>query len=168
MRRVWILSLWLVATPLWAQNQGPRREALMSQISERFMENYRQQAGLTPDQYQKFRTVAERSFQQRRERQQTEQRLWRALEEQMRPGIAANPDSVTKLLDAIVAARAGALDQIRADQKEYATFLSPVQRAQLFLAIERLQRNIEDMMRRRMGGGGLPGGGRPPGPPPDP
>ena len=73
----------------------------------------------------------------------------------MRPGVAASPDSVTKLLDAIVATRAAAVDQLRADQKEYALFLSPVQRAQLFLAFERLQRNIEDVIQRRMQRQGL-------------
>ena len=106
-----------------------------------------------------FRAVAQRSFQQRRERQQKERELWASLESQMRPGVAANADSVTRLLDAIVAIRTSALDQAKADQREFSTFLSPVQRAQLFLAFERLQRNIEDQIQRRMqrlqGGGTL-------------
>ena len=167
MRRACILVLLIVAGPLRAQDQGARRQQLMEQIANRFMENYREQAGLTPDQYQKFRGVAQRSFEQRRDRQEKEQVLWRALEGQMRPGMAANPDSVAKLLDAIVAARAAALDQIRLEQKEYATFLGPVQRAQLFLMFERLQRNVEEMIRRRMERGGpRPGGGMPPVQPP--
>ena len=155
MLRPWLpMLLVLLATPLRAQGQ-PQREALMRQVTERFLENYRQQAGLTPEQNQKFRTLAQRSFEQRRERQQKEQELWRALGVQMRPGVAASPDSVTKLLDAIVATRTATVDQLRADQKEYAAFLSPVQRAQLFLAFERLQRNIEDLIQRRMQRQGL-------------
>jgi hypothetical protein len=149
-----LVPLGLFATPMWAQ-QGPRREQVMNQITERFMENYRQQAGLTPDQNQKFRAVAQRSFEQRRDRQQKEQELWRALEMQMRPGVAANPDSVSKLLDAIVAVRATAVDQMRADYKEFSTFLSPVQRGQLFIQFERLQRNIEDLIQRRMQRAGM-------------
>ena len=159
MRRAWLVALGLFTTPLWAQQQAPRRQALIQQITERFMENYRQQAGLTPEQHQKFRGVAQRSFQERRMRQQQEQEFWRALENQMRPGVAANPDSVTKLLDGIVAVRTANLEAIRADQKEYATFLSPVQRAQLFLQFERLQRSIEEMVQQRMqrsGGQGAP------------
>ena len=156
MLRPWLPVLFvLLATPLRAQGQPQPREALMRQVTERFLENYRRQAGLTPEQNQKFRTLAQRSFEQRRERQQKEQELWRALGSQMRPGVAASPDSVTKLLDAIVATRAVAVDQLRADQKEYAAFLSPVQRAQLFLAFERLQRNIEDVIQRRMQRQGL-------------
>lgn len=157
MPRAWIPLVLLLAAPLGAQDQATQRQRLMSQIAERFMENYRQQAGLTPDQYQKFRAVAQRSFEQRRERQEKEQSLWRALEGQMRPGIAANPDSASKLLDGIVAVRAAAVDQLRADHRDYATFLTPVQRAQLFLQIERLQRNVEDMIRRRLEGRGMPG-----------
>jgi hypothetical protein len=149
------------------QGQGaPARERLIQQITERFMENYRQQAGLSPEQNQKFRAVAQRSFEQRRERQQKERDLWNALESQMRPGVAANSDSVSRLLDAIVTSRAAAIDQAKADQKEFSTFLSPVQRAQLFLAFERLQRNIETQVQRRLqmmqGGGGGGAGALPP------
>ena len=174
MRYAWLLALVVVTAPAAAQNPGREggrpqrrmmqdrsfpadsqgREDLMRQVTERFMTNYRQLAGLTPEQDQKFRAVAQRSFEQRRARQQREQALWRGLERQMRPGVAANADSVTRLLDGIVAVRASAADQARADQKEFATFLSPVQRAQLFLQYERLQRNIEDVFQRRMQRGG--------------
>jgi hypothetical protein len=157
MHRAWLVALGLFTTPLWAQQQLPRRQALIQQITERFMGNFRQQAGLTPEQYQKFRGVAQRSFQERRLRQQQEQEFWRALESQMRPGVAANPDSVTKLLDGIVAIRTANLEALRADQKEYATFLSPVQRAHLFLQFERLQRNIEEMIQQRIQRGGRQG-----------
>src|SRR2546430_15577876 len=81
----------------------------------------------------------------------------------MRPGFAANADSVSRLLDAIVASRAAAVEQLRADEREFATFLSPVQRAQLFLQLERLQRNIEAAIRRRM----QQAGGAPDTEPPD-
>lgn len=147
----------LGAAPLAAQQ--PRREALERQIVERFVENYRAQAGLTPEQDARFRTVAMRSFNQRRERVRRERQLWVALEGQMRPGVAANPDSVSRLLDGISASRMAGVEQMRADDREYAAFLSPVQRAQLYLQVERLQRNIEDMLRRRMQqgmGGGPP------------
>jgi hypothetical protein len=154
MHRLWSLGLILLASPAVAQNPAPARQELMRQVTERFMENYRQQAGLTPEQNQRFRTIAQRTFQQRRQRQQREQQLWRALELQMRPGMAANPDSVTKLLDEIVASRATAVEEARSDQKEFATFLSPVQRAQLFLAFERLQRNIQNVLQRRLQRGG--------------
>ncbi len=161
MRRAWLLGCALLASPLAAQVQRPAaREALILRITEQFMDNYRRQAGLTPEQYDKFRAVAMRSFQQRRERQQREQELWQSLQLQMRPGMAAQPDSVSRLLDAIVAVRAGATDQLRADLRDYAAFLTPVQRGQLFIQYERLQRNIEDLIQQRVRRGGM--GGEPP------
>jgi hypothetical protein len=157
MRGPVLLLLVLMAAPAGAQQA--RRQVLEQRIIEQFYENFRRQAALTPDQFTRFRTVAARSLQQRRERQQRERQLWMALEEQMRPGMAANPDSVTKLMDGIVAARLANVDQLKADDREYAAFLTPVQRAQLFLAFERFQRNIEELIRRRLQGAGQPGGG---------
>lgn len=157
MRRLSLLAVMLVAAPLAAQ-QPALRQALEQRIIEQFYENYRRQAALTPDQFNRFRTIASRSFQQRRERQQRERGLWMSLEGQMRPGVAANPDSVNKLLEGIVASRLAQVDQLRAEDKEYATFLTPVQRAQLFLAVERFQQNIQEMIRRRMQQGGRPPG----------
>jgi hypothetical protein len=160
--RLLALVLALVLGPALVQGQAPPREQLMRQITERFLDNYRQQAGLTPEQSQKFRALSQRSFDQRRERQQKEQELWRALQVQMRPGMAADADSVTRLLDAILASRAAAVEQLRADQKEYAAFLSPVQRAQLFLAFERLQRNIQNLLQQRLRQNPLPPDDQPP------
>lgn len=156
MRRLTLLAAALVVAPLAAQQEPPRRQILEQRITEQFYENYRRQAGLTPEQFTRFRTIAARSFQQRRERQQRERGLWMSLEGQMRPGVAANPDSVNKLLEGIVALRLAQVDQLKAEDKEYAAFLTPVQRAQLFLAVERFQQNIQDMIRRRMQQGGAP------------
>ena len=105
---------------------------------------------------------------ERLERQQRERAVWLALEGQMRPGVAALPDSVSRLLDAALSLRAANVDQMKADDRELATFLSPVQRAQLFVARERLQRSMEEMVRRRMqqAGGANGAGGLPPEPEP--
>jgi len=156
MRRFGLLLVGLLAAPLAAQQ--PRRQVLEQRIIEQFHENYRRQAGLTPDQFNRFRGIATRSLQLRRERQQRERQLWMLLEDQMRPGMAASADSVQKLMDGIVALRLAGVEQFKADDREYAAFLTPVQRAQLFLQFERFQRNIEDMIRRRLQGGVPPGG----------
>ncbi len=151
MRKLWTLGLLLMAAPLAAQ-QGPPpgAEALRRQVMQRLLDSYQTQAGLTPDQDRRFREVFRRSLDQRREIQQREQQLWRALEGQMRPGVAANADSVTKLLDGIVAQRAALVEQTRSEQREYAQFLTPVQRGQLALTWERFQQQVEQIMRRRM------------------
>jgi len=159
MRKLWTLSLWLVATPMLAQ-QGPppRVQMLQEQVMQRFLTAYRNQAGLTPSQDRRFSEVFRRSLEERRALQQREQQLWRALEGQMRPGVGANPDSVTKLLDGVIAQRAAQVERARVEQREYAEFLTPVQRGQLVLMMERFQQQVEGIVRRRMEmQGGRPG-----------
>jgi Spy/CpxP family protein refolding chaperone len=163
MRRfVAIVALAILAAPLAAQQpQGrPNREALRQMVMERFLQTFHDQAGLTPDQDEKFRDVFRRAMQQRQEAQQQEQALWRALEGQMRPGVAANADSVNKLLDGIVAQRTAQVDLLRSENQQLAQFLSPVQRAQFAIMWEHFQQQVQDIMRRRMQmqlRGGAPG-----------
>ena len=161
MRRLWMVGCLLVATagPVAAQDR-PNREMLLRQVVERFMENYRAQAGLTDEQNERFRAALRRSFEERRETQRTERDAWRALEGQMRPGVAADPDSLEALIGAIVDARARSIERLRAELDEFATFLNSVQRAQLLISMERLQRNAEEIIRRRLEQGARRGGGR--------
>ncbi len=152
MRNLWMLGFLLVA-PLAAQQGPPPRaavEALRQQVMQRFLETYRTQAGLTAEQDRRFQEVFRRSLDQRRDIQQRERQLWVALEGQMRPGLAANADSVSKLLDGVIAQRAALVEQTRNEQREYAQFLTPVQRGQLALMWERFQQQVEQIMRRRM------------------
>ena len=152
MRRFAAVALVILAAPLAAQQpQGrPNREALRQMVIERFLQTFHDQAGLTADQDQKFRDAFRRAMQQRQDIQQGEQELWRALEAQMRPGVAANADSVNKLLDGIVAARAAQVDLLRTENQQLAQFLSPVQRAQFAIMWEHFQQQVQDVMRRRM------------------
>lgn len=130
--------------------QPPSVQRLRDQVVQRFLESYQAQAGLTAEQREKVIEVFRRSVQRREELQRRQRELWQALEGQMRPGIAADPDSVSKLMDAILAASAALLEQARSEQREYASFLTPVQRAQLFILWERFQRQIEQVRRRMM------------------
>lgn len=139
-----------------AQRQGPmNREALQEQIVRRFVQNYRMDAGLSDEQTERFMAVLERSFLERREIERGLRELFRALEGQLRPGVAANQDSVTALLADIRAARARQIALLNESQDEFAEFLTPVQQGQLVLSLERLQRQIENIIRRR-GADGAP------------
>jgi hypothetical protein len=42
------------------------------------------------------------------------------------------------------------VEQTHAEQREYAEFLTPVQRGQLVLMMERFQQQVEGIVRRRM------------------
>ncbi len=151
------MALVVMAAPLEAQNPQARRQLLQQQIVERFMTNYRSQAGLTDEQYGRFEQLTRQSFEARADLARRERALWLALEGQMRPGIAANADSVTTLIDGLLALEAERLERARAEQREFATFLTPVQRAQLTLAWRRLQMQIERVRGGQMRGPGGPG-----------
>ena len=133
---------------------GPPAERIREQVVQRFMANYRHQAGLTEEQFGQVQTVLRRSMEARRGLQERERNLLRGLESQMRPGMAANPDSVAGLLDDLLQVQADRVELNRREQARFAEFLTPVQRAQLVLAVTRLEAQIDDLMRQRREGMG--------------
>jgi len=141
----------VLASLATAQNPPMRRQALQQQVVERFLTNYRTQAGLTDEQFERLRETLRASFEARSALAQRERETFRELESQMRPGVAADEARVTGLLDDLVRIQAERAERARTEQREYAEYLSPVQRAQLTLAWQRLQMQME---RVRAGQGG--------------
>jgi Spy/CpxP family protein refolding chaperone len=157
MMRTAILALCLFGLASAAHAQagpGPGPERLRQMVVQRFLDNYRVQAGLTDEQYGKVQALVRQSFDKRRAIQERERGIVQALESQMRPGIAADQDSVTALLDQLQQIQQDRVDESRAEQQEFAQFLTPIQRAQFVLAFTRLEQQIEQVMRRRMEGAG--------------
>ncbi len=112
MKRLMIAALALaVGAPLlMAQDRGDlergeraqRVEQLRQQVMERVLGNYIHEAQLSEEQANAFRSVIERHYLARREQEEMERQVWHALEGQMRPGLAADVDSLNVLLDAAV------------------------------------------------------------------
>ena len=154
------LALIVAGAPVVSGQQGQmrQRQMLQQQVMQRYMQNYKQQAGLNDKQFQDFTQLTERAFNERRELQQRERVLWQALEGQMKPGVAADADSLVGLIDAIFDVQQELIETERRDQADMAEFLTPVQRAQLMLSQRRLQNSIQNVMRNRQqnmeGGGG--------------
>lgn len=144
----------LLGGPVAAQEPPGPPEGLRQQVMERFLENFRRQAALTDDQFRQFRSVAVESWQKRQVLERREREIARGLEHQLRPGIAADPDSVHVLLEAMLALRQARVDLLRREQETYAEFLSPVQRAQLVLMTARFERQVGEILRRRGQGRG--------------
>ncbi len=138
-----------LAGPVWGQ-ENPRRERLQRQVVERFMENFRARAGLSDAQYGRFQEVTRGAFARRAALERRERALWEALEAQMRPGVAADQDSLVKLLDGLIDAQAAHVEGARQDLRRFAEFLTPVQRAQLVISLRRLQEEIERIIRERL------------------
>jgi len=143
-----LISMLLVVLPVPLSAQQPNREVLQRQILTRLIENYRVQAGLTEEQTMQFRQTFQRQFQERRAIEIRERGLFQALEGQLRPGVAADQDSIVALLNALSQARQEQVDLVARYQAEYATFLTPIQQGQLVLLAERFQRQIENLRNR--------------------
>jgi len=110
--------------------------------------------GLSADQAAKLEATRARFAPQRRALMARRRAIFEGFRGQLQPGIAANADSVRKLLDARDQNR-GAFAQLQRDEeKEIAGYLSPVQRARLDLLRERFAG-----MRSRRGPGGRRGRG---------
>jgi len=169
MLRRWVLglllgsSLWVV--PVAAQepeaDPGPGAALLRQQLEERFALRVKEELGLDEQQAARLRTVASGWAGKRRALEAEERELKRAFAAQMRPGVAAQPDSVQRLVQRLLDLRVTYAESYREEYKELG-FLSPVQRAQYVMLRERMLDTIrrvrEERMQRR--GGAVPPPGR--------
>jgi len=152
-RTAWLLVL-LAAPALAAQQTGDSgrgmpAERLRQQIRQRWNAQVRRQLDLTDDQAAKVRATEDRFFQRRREIQQRQRAVLQGLREQLQPGVAADADSVRRLMDAREGNRAAIAQLDRDEDQEMAGYLTPVQRARYQLMRQRLQERIADMRRQR-------------------
>ena len=160
MKRIALLLLFAAAPALAAQTPADTgRAGRMRQHREEFQRQrearLREALHLTDDQAAKLKATEQRFGDQRRAVMERQRTLQQALRGQMQPGVAANADSVRKLLDAHDQNQ-GALAQLRRDQdREMAGYLTPLQRARLQLMRSRFAR----LGRGRGGLGGPWGGG---------
>jgi len=163
MQRLCLVLSLVLAPSLSAQDPArpdtAEAERLRAQIEERFSRHVHEELRLTADQATKLRASQERFGTQRRAlmRQQMERR--RALEDQMQPGVAANADSVKKLMDGNQAGRAQMLKLEQDEDREMAGYLTPVQRARYQQMREQLMRRVTEMRAQRRGGVGRMGPG---------
>ena len=154
MKRIAWLLLLVVARASAAQQPadtggGGQAEQLRQQIRQRWHVQVRRQLNLTDDQAAKLDGTEERFFQQRRAIQQSQRAVLQELRAQLQPGVAADPDSVSKLMDAHDVNRAAIAQLDRDEDIEMAGYLSPVQRARYQLMRQRLQERIVEMRRQR-------------------
>lgn len=134
----------LGSIPLSAQ-EGPRAAALRRELELRFARQVQEQLQLSEEQTTKVRDIMSGFAERRRELEMQERQLRVALNAQLRPGIAANPDSVNRLVDAIATGRVSYAQLVQEEMRELSTVLDPVQRGQLFLMRDRLLQRVQEM-----------------------
>jgi DNA anti-recombination protein RmuC len=157
-RSLWVLA---IAAVIWApvaraqgvggENDPVRVQALRQQIEDRFAARVKAEAGLTDQQLARLRETSMTYGSRRRELAAQERVLRSALASQMRPGVAANQDSVSKLTDNLVNLRASYAQALRDENREMAQYLTPVQRSQVMAMRERLTQRIREIREQRQG-----------------
>jgi len=147
-----LAALVIVAVPARAQEPAatrPRLEELRRRVRERFAERIQQDLNLTSDQMRRLRVTAGTFGSRRRDMEASQRALRDALAGQLRPGIAASPDSVARLTDELLALRVRYAESFREEQAELAQYLDPVQRARLTVLRDRLVQRARDFRHRR-------------------
>lgn len=155
MRSAYLWSLLLVLTPFGlagaqrADTTSGRRDSLRLRIEERFAAQAQEELGLTNEQATKLRATSQQFGARRGELRTRGQQLRDALTAQLRPGIAANQDSVARLTDAMIQLRTAEAQISRDEVKEQSKYLNPVQRARLYVMRERFAHRVKEMHGRR-------------------
>ena len=137
------------ATPVQAQQptqDRPTREQLMRQIEQRFMARATESMGLDAEQAERLRSTVTHYAVERRKLEQNDRAIKQALAGQLRPGVAANQDSLLALLDELMDARGAYVESLRQELTEMEEYLDPVQRAQYVMLRDQL---IEQIRRVR-------------------
>lgn len=142
-----LLGLTLGGAPLAAQDSTDdvgRAGQLRRQIEERFTARVQEELGLTDQQALKLRETVGIYFVKRRTLEAEERRLRQALAAELRPGVAANKENVARFTDQLLDNKVRYVETYRAEVKDLAGFLDPVQRAQFLILRERLLDRVRD------------------------
>ncbi len=151
-----------------------RMRMLREQVERRFGQMVQQDLQLSEPQMQQLRGAMRAHQERRRQLAQRQMAVMQAIRFQMRPGIAADRDSLARLLDTETQLRVEHAQQEGQLERELG-FLNPVQRARFMQMMRRFEDQVQEIRRRRMqqrmGGFGGPGTRpgpwrRPMGPPP--
>src|SRR2546422_3513710 len=163
-RFLFVMLLALVLPALAAQTPADtsgdaEAEQLRQQIRERWNARVRQDLNLSDDQAAKLQGTEQKFTQQRVELAQRQRTVNEALRGQLQPGVAANSDSVRKLMDARDRHRTALAQLERDEDREIAGYLSPVQHARYQALRDQLRRRIQEIRQQRRGAGppGRPG-----------
>jgi hypothetical protein len=165
MRALWLALSIAAATPLAAQNpvdsgvtaDSTQLETLRQEVLDRYRTRAHEVLGLNPDQAVRFDSAQSHAWGQRRPLMIERRRINQALQGQMQPGVAANPDSVSKLLDARRRVTQSLFQVDDQEDHELAGFLNPVQRARYQEFRQRFRERVAEAVRNNRPGMMRPG-----------
>jgi hypothetical protein len=157
--RVLVLALALpfVPTALEAQRGpggpggpgGPRREQMEQQLRRNLWQLAKQRIGFTDAQMVKLQQTSTR-FDERRRALIADERAQRlTLRNELQADAKADQDRVARALDRLHQLQRQRVDLQIEEQREFATFMTPVQRAKYAALQEQVRRRVESLRRQR-------------------
>ncbi|MBK6495244.1 MAG: Spy/CpxP family protein refolding chaperone [Gemmatimonadetes bacterium] len=161
-----VLVLLLAAAPLAAQGGGrgnqrpggppPRAAILRGQIEETFKRRAMKELALTDDQAARMSRVVQATGERRRLLEEEMRRLQDALDGELRPGVAANADSVSRMIDRMGQNRVAYAESFRDEMRDLQPVLTPIQRGQYLIMRDRLLQRIRELQDSRPPAAGPP------------
>ncbi len=128
---------------------GERADQLRERIERMFTNRLRQDLGLSDAQVVQVGAVLTEWGSVRQRLEEEERALRRALDGQLRPGVAANADSVTRVIDRLLRNRVEYAESFQAEMRALGPILSPVQRAQFLRLRDELLRRVRELQEQR-------------------
>jgi hypothetical protein len=134
----------------------PRREMLLQNINQMFVNRATREMALTDDQLPRFRRVVTAWAGKRAALEAEERELRLSLSGQMRPGVAANADTVARIVDAINDNRVAYSETFRDEMRELRPILTPIQRGQFQIIRDQILQKIRELTQQRSAGAAMP------------
>ena len=136
---------------------SPQQQALVRQVRQAFAGVVKKQLSLNDEQMRRTLQVDDRYQKQRnqigREEREAREGLKIALEDTVN---AADQAKVDRYMTTLVQTQRKRADLLEAEQKDFAEFLTPVQRAKFFALRDQLQRRVAQMRQEGRRGGPPP------------
>ena len=159
-------SAWSV--PVEAQQRQPaatraERDSLEARVRQRMGQVLKSQLGLTDEQLRRLQATNRQFEGQRRALFMQERDVRAGIRSEVEAGDTTRNAQISRLLDRMLQIQRQRMDLMEAEQRELATFLTPVQRARYFGMEEQIRRRMTEMRDQRESTPGR----RPGTPPPD-
>lgn len=141
----------MVLCPTFASSQepGPVSQVLRQRIEVQFANRLRRDLGLTDAQAQQVGAVLTQWGATRRQLEEEERSLRRALDGQLRPGVAADADSVTRVIERLLGNRVEYAQSFQGEMRALEPILTPVQRAQFLRLRDMILQRVRELQEQR-------------------
>jgi hypothetical protein len=128
---------------------GPRREQMEQQLRRNLWQIAKQRIGLSDAQMTQLQRTSQRFDVRRRELAQDERAQRQLLRRELLTDANPNQDAVAKALDRLHLLQRQRVDLLIEEQREFATFMTPVQRAKYAALQEQVRRRVDALRRQR-------------------